>query len=407
MDSLVKKIISGTAIGIWLGSVLALGGIGLGRAISITSRSSNPPDFANYYLAGRMLSVSPTSIYDQVALDNLTKSVGVPGWASPYGYPPFFAVFIRLWSWLPYPQAITAWKVFNIVCLLSGMACLLAYLGWPWKVKGAAIAFLALILFPPAQENILLGQVNSIIFLLSSLIFLVVKVPRKRGWEFYAGLLAGLAASIKIFPAIIVVYFLFRKRWWGVLGGIISGFLCQAIGVFWGGGWLNSWTYFTNYLFKSYVGRMAYFQIANQSLTAMFMRPMGDESLARILGILSIGLVLFITWMALRNNKLIEPDIEFSLIVFLPLLVLTGVYSHYFILLLIPFAVLIKLWLKGKSWIKIPLLTAFLLLILNSYSEWINIGFTRWLPVGLVATLTIWITLIYIIVIRKPVRALE
>lgn len=152
---------------------------------------------------------------------------------------------------------------------------------------------------------------------------------------------------------------------------------------------------------------MAYFQIANQSLTAMFMRPMGDESLARVLGILSIGLVLFITWMALRNNKLIEPDIEFGLIVFLPLLVLTGVYSHYFILLLIPFAVLIKLWLKGKSWIKIPLLTAFLLLLLNSYSEWINIGFTRWLPLGLVATLTIWITLIYIIVIRKPVRALE
>jgi hypothetical protein len=102
--------------------------------------------------------------------------------------------------------------------------------------------------------------------------------------------------------------------------------------------------------------------------------------------------VLIVTWVAVLTRHPQRPAHEFALISMLPLLVISSIYSHMYVLILLPMALLVQSWYNGARWLAVPLSISFLLLIVNSYSEWINLSVAFWVPFGLLGTLIVWAT---------------
>ncbi len=132
-----------------------------------------------------------------------------------YLYPPLLAQLL-----MPLASAFaaeTAWAIwFSLnVALLLGVVAVLSRRSrsgrWLWIVTP---------LFLPALEALYLGQVTILLLALFSGAWLAVQRDRR----FLAGMLLALAAWIKVYPAILLVYFLV-KRDWRVLGGGVSAAL--------------------------------------------------------------------------------------------------------------------------------------------------------------------------------------
>jgi hypothetical protein len=373
--------------------VLALGGVGIGRFYNLVIEGLDPPDYATYYAASRLLENSPHSIYDPAALRSVISPDG-PEQVFLYIYPPFVAGLLRPITRLHYHQSVTIWLVLNSLCLLGGFVGILALIRWPAGRIGAAVGLVLLCLFTPAQEALTLGQVSPILLLASVLALMLIERSRSALAEWAGGLLLGVATLIKIFPAILVFHALLRGRWRVVLGSIVGGLVCILIGLHLGGGWINTWTYFTDVLPSRYTGSFVFVHLGNQSLTGSFLRPLGDGALPRTLGLAAVLIVLAVTWIAPFVGRLNRYRIEFAFISMLPLLALSAVYAHLYVLILLPMAFLFELWYNGARQLITPLLFAYLLLIVNSYSEWLGLSVATWVPFGLIGTLTIWVLLL-------------
>jgi hypothetical protein len=378
----------------WLGLVLALGGVGLGRFISLAGRELDAPDFGTYLLASRLLQASPADLYNDAYLKSLVSEEG-PRLAYEYVYPPFVAGALRPLASLPYHQAVAAWLVLNGLCLVGGLAGLLFLTGCPGGQVGALAALALLLLFTPAQEAILLGQVSPILLLLTALALLLVDRSEAPMHDLTGGILLGVATLIKVFPALLLLHSLVRGRWRVVLGGALGGAACIVAGVFLGGGWANTWTYFSEVLPFRYSRSFVFVHLGNQSLTASFLRPLGDQPFARTLGLGAVLAVLLVTWLVPFARRRAGFVREYALISMLPLLALSAVYSHLYVLILLPMAVLVRDWSKGERWLLGPLLLSYLLLIVNSYSDWVGLRVALWVPFGLLGTLILWGALLH------------
>jgi alpha-1,2-mannosyltransferase len=146
----------------------------------------------------------------------------------PFIYPPFAAIAL-------FPLALLPWNVARVVNFGLTIAALTVaiYLStrrlWPaidrrsaLLISGSALP-LALWL-EPVRETIGFGQVNLILMMLITADCLVEK-PR---WP--RGLLVGIAAAIKLTPAVFLLYFLLRRDLRAAVVSIASGALATAVG---------------------------------------------------------------------------------------------------------------------------------------------------------------------------------
>ncbi|GAA4453564.1 hypothetical protein GCM10023170_043940 [Phytohabitans houttuyneae] len=155
-----------------------------------------------------------------------------PGMTIGYTYPPFAGIMMMPLALVP----VKAAGVINIVVSLSALALVLAALlapitrryGWSlWFVVGIATALATAT--EPVRETLGFGQVNLLLF---ALIFadLVALRWRSRGRSnpllsgrgqlarffasgAWAGAGIGLATSIKLTPALFIVYLIFTRQW--------------------------------------------------------------------------------------------------------------------------------------------------------------------------------------------------
>jgi alpha-1,2-mannosyltransferase len=146
----------------------------------------------------------------------------------PFIYPPFAAIALL-------PLAVIPWSVARVVNFGLAIAALTVtiYLCtrrlWPaldrqhvLLISGSALP-LALWL-EPVRETIGFGQVNLILMMLVAADCLVEKPLWPRG------LLVGIAAAIKLTPAVFLLYFLLRKDFRAAVVSIASGALATAVG---------------------------------------------------------------------------------------------------------------------------------------------------------------------------------
>jgi alpha-1,2-mannosyltransferase len=220
-------------------------------------------------------------------VDHFVRPVGGPD--LPFTYPPIAAVIFSALSVVPLPPAIAVVVVLNLAALVT--FCLLAATSQYGRGSRALVAGLAVagasVLLKPVRETLWFGQVNVV---LGVLVAADCLLPRTK-WP--RGLLIGLAAAIKLSPAVFVLFFLPRRQWrpaltaaasfvgFGLLGFILDPSDTKA---YWFGALLD----------PSRIGRVTY--ASNQSILGVLDRSALPGAVATSLWVLLSLATVMLAW---------------------------------------------------------------------------------------------------------------
>lgn len=186
-----------------------------------------PPDFAQDIAAARILDGNG----DPYAANFAATHAQVLGIAPTDGYPylPHPPLVIAI-SW-PFAQvtfgaAALCWFAASLACafvlaiVLSGLARNQTGFHLP-QLRDALLCFAGLLLWPPVLYNLEKGQFSILIAMLIALGWVCLSRRSCRA----AGICMGLAAALKLFPALLGLYLLIRHRrsaMWFVITGIVG-----------------------------------------------------------------------------------------------------------------------------------------------------------------------------------------
>jgi alpha-1,2-mannosyltransferase len=154
------------------------------------------------------------NLYDYVKPDDTQGQLG-------FTYPPFGALILVPFAVLPWTGAVVLYSVITVAAVLVTTYWLLAPIARRkgWELPFALVLALAVIsALEPIRENYTFGQINMVLVVLV-LADLLILLPRGSRW---AGVLIGLAAAIKLTPAIFIVYLLVSRRYRAGLTAIVS-----------------------------------------------------------------------------------------------------------------------------------------------------------------------------------------
>ncbi|MGA4841174.1 glycosyltransferase 87 family protein [Streptomyces sp. G45] len=130
----------------------------------------------------------------------------VTAWDLPATYPPFAALLFVPAAWLPLPALKAAFLVGNVL-LLAALVRLSFRLAGRAPRTGAVLTVTALALWlEPVFQTVLFGQVN---LALACLVLWDLTRPRGAPWT---GVALGVAAGIKLTPALFVVHLVLTRR---------------------------------------------------------------------------------------------------------------------------------------------------------------------------------------------------
>ncbi|MFK7779362.1 MAG: glycosyltransferase family 87 protein [Gimesia sp.] len=133
-------------------------------------------------------------------------------------HPPTANLVCFPFLFLSYQNAHLAWNLVSIVLL--GLMVVLIVKGLELRLSvWSIIALLTLLLVcDPLLQTLIQGQLN----LLLAFLIVVAWRAEKSGKSFVSGICLGLATAVKIYPAYLFLYFLVRKDWRALSGGIVS-----------------------------------------------------------------------------------------------------------------------------------------------------------------------------------------
>ena len=170
-------------------------------------------DFAKFYASGRLLAEGQ-DIYAPVPLQQYGP---LPPAFHPTNHvlgsnlnPPAVTLVFLPFAMLSISSALRAWAILSL-----GLALLSCALIWremnppPRQSAGLLWLFCGFLLYFPTFAALQLGQLTFLTFFVLVVAWLAVKSDH----EIVAGVLIGLALSIKLFIGLVVVYFLIRRRW--------------------------------------------------------------------------------------------------------------------------------------------------------------------------------------------------
>ncbi len=298
-------------------------------------------DFSEFYAAGQMVRHGlGNSLYDlRVQAEFQLKVAPVHAF---YLRPPFEALLFVPFTYLSYRAAYAAWLMFSLA-ILSGAARLIrgntnvldAMLQY---TRGIPVDFGLLLLvfltFSPTMDCLLIGQDSVLMLMIYTLVFLALK----RGWELGAGglLALGLFKFHLVLPFAII--FALRRRGSFVLGFAGIALLLVAISVLVSGpGVLASYpAMFLNSKYRMLMGFQPEYA-ANIRGLIYLITP--SKIPGAISGAVVAALSAFLLWVTVRTWRDSEFELCFSAAVIAALL--TGYHSFVYdlSLLLLPVAI--------------------------------------------------------------------
>ncbi len=290
-----------------------------------------------------------------------------------------------------YPDAVLAWNLLSLGALLLSLWLVARALSIPISAWSVVPLLALLLLCNPLQAQVFFGQLNLALLLLLTGTWIAYRSNRPIG----AGLLLGLAAAIKLFPAFLFVFFVLRRRWKTVAAGIATFFAVTALTV----AVLGLDTY-RDYV-REVVPQVALFRNGwgNASLPGLWTKLFDPrntriEPLWGSMGMVQAGtwlscglLATVLAWIILRGGDR-EEDRTFALTITAMLLVSPITWDHYFLLLLVPLAVV---------WTRLPATNlARLTFLVLMFALWMKPGdlYQTFIPGGTDSgTVTAWQTL--------------
>ena len=260
----------------------------------------------------------------------------------PWNAHPPCAVLLALpFAKLDYPSAHLAW---NIMMLGSfGLALCLVF-PWgirPWKALDWFKLIALALACHPLLAQFIQGQLNALLALLIIGAWRLDRAERPA----MAGVCIGLAAALKIFPAFLFVYWAMRMRWSAVVGGVIAFLIANGSALALFGS--DAFATYLRLVLPSLDFRRS--DWGNVSLPAFWLRLFNPDEAVRVVpfakapllgAILAYGSqVLIAVVVALRCRQVQTAEGRtraFALAIIGMLLITPIVWTHYFIILLLP-----------------------------------------------------------------------
>ena len=182
-------------------------------------------DFPNYYMAARLVheGYDTSRMYEWTWIEREKDHRGVDDRViGLLPITPFSTLAVWPIAELKPLTAKHVWIVFNLLLLIP-MAWMLR------RMTGLSYARIVLVfaLSFPLQRNLLYGQ----FYVLLLLMIVAACWCWLRGWQVAAGVLVAVAAGCKVFPALLLVWFLRRRQWRALLSALIAVAACVGISV--------------------------------------------------------------------------------------------------------------------------------------------------------------------------------
>jgi hypothetical protein len=296
-------------------------------------------DFGAYYIAARALA-SGESPFDAQAAAHLATAAGVEH-HSPYIYPPLLALFLRPLAALPYSAAAAVWFILSAGALLAALCLLRPFLQLPWRIYGwvcAGVYFL-----PPVHYTLQHGQITHFLFLL--IVSGAVGGAGAAAW-------VGVAAALKVFPATLAGVYALSGRMTALVTMAASAAVVTLAGA------LAEPVATADFVRRVGPALAVERRLApnNQSVAAVmarwfethwFVTPIVDApAIGRPAANLTTLIIIGLTFLALvsirRAGGAMVQLRRFSLVLAATLMVSPIVWDHYYVLLLLPVAVLYR-----------------------------------------------------------------
>lgn len=182
-------------------------------------------DFPNYYLTARLAHehFDTSRVYEWIWIERqkdhheidrrLVGMVPITAFSTLAVYP--------LTS-LPPLEAKRVWTALNLGFLLAAIWLLVDLTGLPLRRIALLVA-----LSHPLRVNLMFGQFYVLLlFLLTLACWLYARQRR-----FLSGMPIGVAAGLKVFPVIFLLYFLRKRDWRAFAGGVLGGALCALASI--------------------------------------------------------------------------------------------------------------------------------------------------------------------------------
>ncbi len=340
----------------WLGLLIVLFflGIAMRQIVSVYQARDdyfNQRDFVSDYLTARA-ALAGTNIY--TPLPELGQQFGLPlpprVFEHPSPHPPFLILFSTPLGWFSPYAATAVWMVIGVVCLFFCVRLLANGLSLRLPLWSQLVLTLLVIGWPPIASDLYIGQMNLPLLLL----LLNVWLALRRGQWFAGGVLLGCGLALKLIIWPLAVYLLLRRQWRAVMGAALSFLSAHALAAA-----VFGVSPILHYYTKVGAPIAAYYRDAyhNQALAGwgwrmfsglgkhygkvMLAPPLLDAVLlAKIAAVaLPLCLVMLALWWAWHARSF---DTAFALLLNVSLLAAPVCWIHYFVLMCLPLALVVK-----------------------------------------------------------------
>ena len=249
-----------------------------------------------------------------------------------------------------YEHAAQLWCAFALLCLTASLILLARWWqGDAVEYKKVFLVSWVLLGWGPVTEDLWTGQFNTVLLL----ILILAWQSLRKGQELSGGIWLGSALALKLMAWPVVLYLIWQRRWRSVLAAGITGLGFHLIsaafidieGVI---------RYYTKVgptvsaLYRevdanfsaSAFGWRLFAETGSAQITSIRISPLMKWQLAaKVCSVLFPVIVLAVgLWLANRSNSF---DTAFALLLCVSLLVNPVAWTHYFVILLLPLAILI------------------------------------------------------------------
>jgi len=268
--------------------------------------------------------------YWQIDKARTGTNIYVPFGPEGFSYPPGAMILFLPISYMPLLKSFAVWTQLSVWSLAATyLVALRATRKGPW-LEHIAIAIWAcmvtVVLFPPMDSMLSWGQTSTILLLLVTLDLLVVRDRAQ-------GVLVGVATALKLFPGVIILFWLWRKQWRPAITAALTFVVVTAVA--WGV-WPQSspWSYLKLGFAGSGIDVLeaGRYNTWNSSITGSFLRlPVLSHSAAVALGSLaSCAVAILGVWVALRLDRKGFRVTTLVILVCTSVLVSPLTWDHYF-----------------------------------------------------------------------------
>ena len=183
-------------------------------------------DFKAYYIAADLMRRGQ-DFYDVELQTQEVLAQGLPLNQSFYIYPPLLAIAFVPLTALSMQTAAQLWFFVNLTLYGLSLAVISRALRLDRLTRMLPLLWVLAFLFPPALFTMYKGQVNILLLLLLALTYWLYRKGRER----MAGVALGLAVMIKIVPLLLLLYFLWKRRYVLSLAAICTIIAIGALGL--------------------------------------------------------------------------------------------------------------------------------------------------------------------------------